>query len=251
VKTSLTALVLAALNIAPMPALARSFDPGTLSAEQPAMYDWENDREVAQQQTPTPPPPPPPSTDGTPPPPAEAPPATEESPLPDLTTPEGEAAPEDDFSIGDIPVVETVELTADKAKKGLDVYLLVREKYKDADLENFENWQDFVDKSPQGKSFEADLKAAGFSNATEWNTVVTTLSFTYDNSIKDDTAEIKKQIDELKADTEMAQDMRDRMINALNAMIPSDNNKKVLAELKADPAYAEKVKLLETESETE
>jgi hypothetical protein len=43
--------------------------------------------------------------------------------------------------------------------------------------------------------------------------------------------------------------MRNRMITALNAMIPSENNKTILDALKADPAYAEKLKLLETEAE--
>ena len=138
---------------------------------------------------------------------------------------------------------------AEKAKKALDTYVLVREKYKDAELENYENLQDFVDQSPQGKAFEADVKAAGFANVIEWNTTITTLSFAYDNSIDDQTITIKQQIDELNADTETAQDMRERMIKALQAMIPSDNNKKVLDEIKKDPAYVEKLKMLETETE--
>jgi hypothetical protein len=153
----------------------------------------------------------------------------------------------DDFSMGDIPVVETVELTLDQAKRALDAYALVSEKYKDAELENYENLQDFVDQAPQGKAFEADIKAAGFATVNEWNTAVTTVSFALANLGDDQTADIRQQIDELKADTEMAQDMRERMIAALNAMIPSENNKKVIAELKADPVYAEKLKQLETE----
>jgi hypothetical protein len=270
VRTSFAAIAVLALTMASPEALARSVDEelpaDALLPEEPHLFQWDLLEDMAQQQPTTPPPLPVPGQTTTPPaaPPAQqpappplaqpapdTPPAAEEGVTPDAPATDEEAQPEDEFSIGDIPVVETVELTLDKAKKGLDVYILVREKYKDADLENFENWQDFVDKSPQGKAFETDLKAAGFANATEWNTVVTTLSFTYDNSIKDDTAEIKQQIEELKADTEMAQDMRDRMITALNAMIPSDNNKKVLADLKVDPVYAEKVKQLETESETE
>jgi hypothetical protein len=153
----------------------------------------------------------------------------------------------DDFSMGDIPVVETVELTVDQAKRALDAYALVSEKYKNAELENYENLQDFVDQAPQGKAFEADIKAAGFATVNEWNTAVTTLSFALANIGDDQTADIRQQIDELKADTEMAQDMRERMIAALNAMIPSENNKKVIANLKADPVYAEKLKQLETE----
>lgn len=149
--------------------------------------------------------------------------------------------------MGDIPVVETVELTLEQAKRALDTYVLVSEKYKDAALENYENLQDFVDQAPQGAAFEADIKAAGFASVNEWNTAVTTLSFALANISDDQTADIRQQIDELKADTEMAQDMRERMITALNAMIPSENNKKVISELQQDPVYGEKLKQLETE----
>jgi hypothetical protein len=165
------------------------------------------------------------------------------------SSPSSEEAQEgaDDFSMGDIPVVETVELTVDQAKRALDTYALVSEKYKDAELENYENLQDFVDQAPQGKAFEADIKAAGFVTVNEWNIAITTLSFALANLSDDQTADIRQQIDELKADTEMAQDMRERMIAALNAMIPSENNKKVIAELKAEPIYSEKLRQLETE----
>lgn len=167
----------------------------------------------------------------------------------DPAMPNTDGAMEEDFSIGDIPIVETLELTPDKARKALDVYVLVREKYKDAALEDYENLQDFVDQSPIGKAFEAEVKSAGFSNVTEWNTTITTLSFAYDNSIDDQTAEITQQITELKADTEMAQDMRERMMTALKAMIPSENNKKIVDDLKADTAFATKLKMLETEAQ--
>jgi hypothetical protein len=217
------------------------------------LLPWDEPGDMAQQ-TPAPAP-----AQATPPaaaPPPVAPPAADTPPAAeDPATPiaPGDDVPEstgeEDFSLGDIPVVETLELTAESARKALDTYVLVREKYKDAELENFENLQDFVDQSAQGKAFEADVKAAGFKDVTEWNTTITSLSFAHDNSIDDQTTDIKQQITELQADTDMAQDMRDRMIAALNAMIPSDNNKKVLDALKADPVYSEKLKLLETEAE--
>jgi hypothetical protein len=167
----------------------------------------------------------------------------------DPATPPEENMSEDDFSLGDIPVVETLELTADKARNALNVYVVVRDKYKDAALEDFENLQDFVDQSPQGKAFEADIKAAGFPNVTEWNTTITTLSFAYDNQRDDQTSSIKDQVTELQNDPEIAQDMKDRMIAALNSMIPSENNKKVLEGLLSDPAFKDKLSLLETEGE--
>ncbi|NMD06729.1 MAG: hypothetical protein GYA66_01990 [Phyllobacteriaceae bacterium] len=172
-------------------------------------------------------------------------PVTDEDVLPDLSA----EPPADDFSVGEIPAVETVELTADTARKAIDVYVLVRDKYKDAALENYENLQDFVEQDSKGKDFEADIKAAGFATANDWNVAVTTLGFAYSNHVDDQTADIKMQIEEVKADTEMAQDMRDRMVQALTAMIPSDNNRTIVAEMMKDPVYAEKLKQLETEEE--
>ncbi len=60
-----------------------------------------------------------------------------------------------------------VELTLDTAQKAVDAYVIVKDKYKDAELENFESLQDFVDRDPVGKAFEADIKLAGFANVTD------------------------------------------------------------------------------------
>ena len=123
------------------------------------------------------------------------------------------------------------------------------EKYKDAALENYENLQDFVEQDPRGKDFETDIKSFGFANVNDWNIAVTTVGFAYSNLLDDQTEDIKLQIEEVKADTEMAQDMRDRMVQALSAMIPSDNNRKIVEEMMKDASYSEKLKQLETEEE--
>jgi hypothetical protein len=157
---------------------------------------------------------------------------------------EGGGTPED-LSLGEIPIIETMELTADIAKRALDSYLMVREKYQESDLDQYEDLQDFVDQNPEGKAFEADIKAAGFATVNDWNLAITTLSFAYASAIDDPTADIQQQIAEIEADTELAQDMKDRMIASLKAMIPSENNKKVMEELMADAAYAEKLKQLD------
>jgi hypothetical protein len=39
--------------------------------------------------------------------------------------------------------------------------------------------------------------------------------------------------------------MKDRMIASLKAMIPSDNNKKVIEDLLDDPVYGDKLKQLD------
>ncbi len=161
---------------------------------------------------------------------------------------DGEGPPED-FSLGEIPVIETIELTPDIARRALDSYLLAREKYGDSGLEQFEELQDFVDQTEDGKRFEADIKAAGFKDVNDWNLAITTLGVTYGSVIDDQTSELLLQIQEIEADTELAQDIKDRMIKALRAMIPSENNKKVIEELMADPSYAEKLKELDIEEE--
>lgn len=166
--------------------------------------------------------------------------------LPDLS---GEDQQGDDISVGEIPAVETIELTAETARKAIDGYVLVSEKYKDAALENYENLQDFVEQDPRGKDFETDIKSFGFANVNDWNIAVTTVGFAYSNLLDDQTEDIKLQIEEVKADTEMAQDMRDRMVQALSAMIPSDNNRKIVEEMMKDASYSEKLKQLETEEE--
>src|SRR5262249_22985921 len=74
----------------------------------------------------------------------------------------------DDLSFGEIPDVTVIELTDDIARRSIDALALVRDKYKDANLENYESWQDFVDKTDDGKKFEADIKAVGFANVDEW-----------------------------------------------------------------------------------
>lgn len=189
---------------------------------------------------------------------AEPPPAPVPLPPPgtggeDLTQPdpdqppasEGDDMTPDDLSLGEIPVIETMELTADIAKRALDSYLMVRTKYENADLESYENLQDFVDQNIEGKNFELDIKAAGFSDVNAWNLAITTVGFAYSGIVDDQSADIRLQISELEADTELAADMKDRMIASLKAMIPSENNKKVIEDLMADPVYDEKLKQLD------
>lgn len=166
--------------------------------------------------------------------------------LPDLSPDTQET---EDFSVGEIPTVETVELTPETARKAMDAYVLVREKYKDAALENYENLQDFVEQDSHGKAFDADIKSFGFATANDWNVAITTVGFAYSNLKDDQTADLRLQIEEVKNDTQMAQDMRDRMVQALSAMIPSDNNRKIVEDMSKDPVYAEKLKALETEEE--
>lgn len=171
--------------------------------------------------------------------------------------PDDQAQPDDggegppDLSLGEIPVVEVMELTPDIAKRALDSYLAAKEKYSDAGLDQFENLQDFVDQTEEGKKFEADVKAAGFANVTEWNLAITSLTVMYGSVLDNQDADLEDQIKEVEADSELAQDMKDRMIKSIRAMIPSANNRKIVEDLMADPVYGDKLKQLDTGGEEE
>jgi hypothetical protein len=169
-------------------------------------------------------------------------------PDPNLPT-DNETPPADELSVGEVPEVKMVDLTPDMARRAVDAYVLLKDKYKDAQLENFDTLQEFVDKDPMGKAFEADVKTAGFANVDDWNQAVTTVGAAYSNIIDDQSEDIKSQIDEVQKDPDMAQDMKDRIIASLNALIPTENNRKVVQQMIDDINYAEKLKLLETEEE--
>ncbi|MBG1231776.1 hypothetical protein [Aestuariivirga litoralis] len=187
--------------------------------------------------------------------PAPAPDATTTAPAPDATAPAtddpnaGDENGEGDVSIGEIPDVQTVELNADMAKKAIDGYQLVHDKYQDSPLEDYSDLQDFVDKDPKGKQFETDIKSFGFTSVNEWNIAVTSVSIAYNNLLDDQTADIKQQIEDVQKSTDMAQDMKDRTIKSLQASLPSENNTKIIQDVMKDKAYGEKIKLLETTEE--
>ena len=162
---------------------------------------------------------------------------------------DGDTPDNEQLSLGEIPTIETMELTPDIAKRALDSYIDAKVKYADTDLDQYENLQDFVDATDDGKKFEADVKASGFANVTDWNLAVTTLGLTYSSITDDQTADLQEQIKEVEQDTELAQDMKDKMVKALKALIPSDNNKKVIQDLMNDPVYGPKLKQLDIEEE--
>lgn len=239
------------------PAVARSIDIGQTSVPQYAdTYDSFDDFSQASPPITVLPVVVPPAT--TPPlttPPAETSPPATEPPVEDLTESgrnghlHDEDEGTDDLSIGEVPLIETMELTDAVARKALEAFVLVREKYKDAELENYETLQEFVDQNTLGKAFETDIKTYGFANVNDWNLAISTLGFAYNNSLDDQTEDVKQQIEEVKADPELAQDMKDRMISSLSAMLPTPNNAAVVDALLKDPVIAEQLKLLESEGE--
>ena len=154
-----------------------------------------------------------------------------------------------DVSLGEAADIQTEELTPDLARKALDGYAMVHEKYQDSPLEDYSDLQEFVDKDPKGKQFETDIKAFGFSSVSDWNLAVTSVSVAYNNVLDDQTADIKQQIEDVQKSADMAQDMKDKTVKSLQASIPSENNTKIIQDMIKDKVYGEKIKLLESSEE--
>jgi hypothetical protein len=166
-------------------------------------------------------------------------------PPPDIA--EEDTVPPDEMSLGEVPPAQTVELTVDLAKKAIDAFVLVRDKYADSALYQYETLEEFVTKTEEGKKFESDINSFGFTNVDEWNVAISTVGLTYTAVSEGPENDVASQIEEIKADMTIAKDMKDRMIASLTSLIPSENNKKVIAELMNDETYREKLKLLAEE----
>jgi hypothetical protein len=179
---------------------------------------------------------------GTQPGPAQNPPAQT---LPEIA--EEETIPPGGMTLGEVPPAQTIELTLDIAKKAVDAFVLVRDKYADSPIYQYETLEEFVQKTTEGKTFDADIKAFGFATVGEWNVAISTVGLTYTAVSDGPEYGIAAQIEEIKADTAIAQDMKDRMIASLASLIPSENNKKVVTELMKEQDYQEKLKLLAEE----
>jgi hypothetical protein len=173
----------------------------------------------------------------------KAPESTPAEPPAEVTPPEEE--PPQDLRVEDIPAIETVELTEDAAKRALDAYAQVRDKYNEQGLDDYETLEEFVSKTEAGKRLEAEIKGYGFKDITEWNTTIMTVGFAY-NALQDSQEEaIRQQIEEVKNDKELEEAARNRMVASLSALLPSQHNKDVLKQLLKDPVYGDKLKLLD------
>jgi len=156
---------------------------------------------------------------------------------------------EDAVSLGEIPDVVTEELVPERARKAIDGFVLLQDKYQDSPLEDYTDLQEFVDKDPKGPELDKDIKALGFKSVLDWNIAVTSVSVAYNNILDDQTADLKQQIEDVKASKDLAQDMKDRTIKSLQNSIPSENNTKIVQAIINDKDYKEKIKMLESTEE--
>jgi hypothetical protein len=155
--------------------------------------------------------------------------------------------PPDEITPDEVPPAQTVALTADLAKRAIDAFVLVRDKYAESPIYQYETLEEFIEKTEEGKKFEADIKSFGFATVAEWNIAISTVGLTYTSISEGPDYDVAAQIEEIKADMTIAQDMKDRMIASLSSLIPTEHNKQIIADLMKDPIYAEKLKLLAEE----
>ncbi len=144
----------------------------------------------------------------------------------------------------DVPHVDTIELTIEVAKRAIDAFAKVNRRYDDKGLDQFETLEEFVKETDAGKQMESEIKMFGFTDISQWNAAISTVVFAYSALAFDQETEIKQQIDEIRKQTSLSNDERDKMVRSLEAMLPSDNNKKIVRDLMNDPDYAERLKLL-------
>ena len=166
-------------------------------------------------------------------------------PIPDGGEDPGQVVPFELLESEDIPVIKTIELTVDIAKRAIDALSEVRDKYNDQGIDEYDTLEEFVSATDAGKRLEADVRRFGFEDITDWNTSITSVGFAY-GAVKDgEEEEILQQISEIKADAEIEADAKTQMIASLQAMIASTNNKSIVRQLMQDEYYAAKLKLLD------
>lgn len=156
---------------------------------------------------------------------------------PDPTMPSGALERED----------VTRNLTVDAARRAIDAFAEVRDKYTDDGVENFSSLEEFVAETEAGKRLEADIVAFGFADISDWNETIVAVGFAYSAFVYDYAADLRQQIKAVRHDAEIDEEMRAQLIAGLEALMPSRNNREVMQALFADQEYRDKLRLLEEE----
>jgi hypothetical protein len=148
-----------------------------------------------------------------------------------------------------ISTVETIELTPDLAKRAIDGFVKLKNSYQDTDIAEYESLEQFVAEAKEGPALEKDIKSFGFTTVGEWNIAITSVSFAYAALSGTHEDEIRQELDNIKNEVDLDEQMKKSLIEGLQSMLPSDNNKKIVADLNKQKDWAEKLKLLEESAE--
>jgi hypothetical protein len=174
-------------------------------------------------------------------------------PAPDFGMAEDEATVKPDPTMPSRPRgrdtadIATELLTIDAAKRAIDGFVAVRDKYNNDGIENYNSLEAFVAETEAGKRLEAEIMAHGFSDITDWNMTIMAVGFAYSAIVYDYATDLRQQINAVRNDRSLDEEMRTRLIAGLNALMPSRHNRTVLQTLLDDPIYRDKLKLLQEE----
>jgi len=176
----------------------------------------------------------PPASGGSEPaPPAAHPPAANEEPSPEES--DGLAAQ------------AQVPLDEDAAKRAIDAFIKLKADYQDTDIAEYETLEQFVAEAKEGPALEADIKSFGFQSVGEWNNTIMSVSFAYAAVATTQEQEILQELESIRADTSLEEDLKKSLVESLEAMLPSQENKDVVRKLNEDKEWAEKLKMLAEE----
>jgi len=158
-----------------------------------------------------------------------------------------ENIPLEDLIAQDIPNIQAVELTPEKARKALDAFEKINGKYDDKGLEEYPTLQEFADSTEAGRRMQEEIRAFGFRNVGEWNLIIMNIGFAYSSLLEGSDEAIEEQIREIESDAAIPPEKKKALIRNLRVLIPSDNNRKIVKDLMDDPVYSRKLKLLDQE----
>ncbi len=169
----------------------------------------------------------------------------QEPSLPDVPHDPGQVVPFEVLEPEEIPVIKTIELTIDIAKRAVDALAEVRDKYNEDGIDEYETLEEFVAETEAGKRLEADVRRFGFQDISDWNMSIASVGFAFGAVHDGEDEAILQQITTIKEDPDIDAAARAKMISSLEAMIASDNNKSIIRQLMQDQYYAAKLRLLE------
>lgn len=143
-----------------------------------------------------------------------------------------------------LPDLKPVELTLELARRAVDAFAEIGEKYNDRGLADYETLEEFVAKTAAGKEMEAEIRKFGFADVTAWNRAITTVSLAYSLIVDDQSDAIKARIAQVRADKSLDTATRARYIRRLETLIPTPANRKVVEALMNDPVYGPRLDTL-------
>jgi len=147
------------------------------------------------------------------------------------------------------PVEDIVaeRLNVDAAKRAIDAFVAVRDRFTDEGMEDYVSLEAFVAETEAGKWLEADIKSHGFADISDWNFTMTAVGSAYSAITYDLATDLRQQIAAVREDPSLDQEMRARLIAGLTALMPSRHNRAVVQTLLDDPIYRDRLRLIEEE----